>query len=147
MEINIHKDLRDYKSKDIGNFNWRECVFIALALLFGIFGYTQFGSIDYAVPLMIPPLVFGFLKPKGMSFWTYIRTVMREKMLPKEYPYESDFVYDYESLKKMFDDHEINEEAFNKPCSDASSFNNPSSKGGNKRPKRSKAETQRLLKF
>lgn len=103
MERPISQDIRKYKTKDVGNFSFKEAGYIALAigagfLCYNIFHFTLEGCI---LPIGII-IIFGFFKPYGMTFIQFLRTVGREKMSPVTYINETDFVYDYEELAEEY---------------------------------------------
>ena len=111
MEIIINKDIRNVKTKDIWIFSWKQAGFLAIALAVGggiillekkVF---HFKEINYLIPLipMVIPLLFGFLRPFGMSFWQFLRTYVNEAVIkPKvynaSYDSEEDISLDYEEL-------------------------------------------------
>lgn len=112
MEIVINQDIRKFKSKDIGNFSFKEAGFIVGA---GVIGYGTYFvqkllevetiSFEICIIPAIIPLVFGFFKPFGMTFYEFLKTVVTEYFLtPKEYRWESDFVYDYETYGELYGD-------------------------------------------
>ena len=95
MEIPISQDIRKYKTKDVGNFSFKEAGYLALGIGAAILGYNLFGkSLEAAIIPMGLILVVGFIKPYGMSFIQFVRTVGREKTSPSTYIYETDFEYD-----------------------------------------------------
>jgi hypothetical protein len=67
---------------------------------------------EKCIPWMIPPLLFGFFKPFGLSFFQFIKTVVNEKMLtPKCYHWESDFVYEMDKFGEIYgEEYTISEE-------------------------------------
>lgn len=103
MELQFSTDIRKIKTKDVGNFSFKEAGFLALA---GISAYVMYtvekrvmGLEELNIPLLLPLpvliLVFGFAKPFGMSFFQFMRTAFIEYVIdPKIYIWESDFVYD-----------------------------------------------------
>ena len=102
MEIQIGQDIRKYKTKDIGNFSFREAAFLAAGAAVGYLTYKLSNSYETAVIPAGIILIFGFLKPYGMSFWQFIRTVVREKITPQCYINETDFVYDIEEVRELY---------------------------------------------
>lgn len=106
MELKISTDIRKIKTKDVGAFSFKEAGFLALA---GIAGYAMYymekkvwcmEELNVALILPIPLIIicFGFLKPFGLSFTQFLRTVFIEWVVdPKVYIWESDFVYDLDS--------------------------------------------------
>lgn len=115
MEIIINKDIRNVKTKDIWIFSWKQAGFLAIAIGIGagiillekkVF---HFEKINYLIPLvpMAIPLVFGFLRPFGMSFWQFCKTYINEAVIrPKTYnasfESEDDIVLDYEELIETY---------------------------------------------
>jgi hypothetical protein len=103
MEIVVNQDIRKFKTKDIGNFSFKDCAFIAGA---GALGYGAYWmemnifhmeKISYLPILLLAaiPLAFGFFKPQGMTLWQFINTVVKENLIDlKIYIWESDFVVD-----------------------------------------------------
>ena len=103
MEIPISQDIRKYKTKDVGNFSFKEAGYLALAIGAAILGYNLFGgSLEAAIIPMGLILVVGFIKPYGMSFIQFVRTVGREKLSPSTYIYETDFEYDMAEVEEMY---------------------------------------------
>lgn len=106
MKVRIPNDIRKYKTKDIGNFSFKEIGFIIVAVLIIIAGFKFFGSLEVGLIPAAIVLAFGFLKPAGMPLLQYIQTVGREKTSPKTYGYESEFSFDDEDcdIHKLFGD-------------------------------------------
>lgn len=50
MEILIGQDIRKYKTKDIGNFSFKEAAFLAAGAAVGFLTYKLTGSIEIAIP-------------------------------------------------------------------------------------------------
>lgn len=95
MEIQITQDIRKYKTKDIGNFSFKEAGFIAVGIGAGFLTYKLTGNMESAVLPMMLVFVVGFFKPFGMSFPQFLKTVVKESFLtPRIYINESDFEYD-----------------------------------------------------
>ena len=108
MEIPVTKDIRKFKTKDVGNFSFAEAGFIAGAGAIGFLLYKLTGNIYIAVPPAAIILVFGFFKPFGLSFWTFIKTFVKERFLtPQFLPNESDFVYDEECFEPYKNEYDI----------------------------------------
>lgn len=106
MEIPITKDLRKFKTKDIGNFSFKEIGFIAVAIGAGVLCYKAFhASIDAAVAPMLIILAIGFLKPQGLSVPQYVRTVMKENLSPRTYINETDFIYQPDDFDELYGEH------------------------------------------
>lgn len=94
MEIQITQDIRKYKTKDIGNFSFKEAGFLAIGIGAGALVYKLTGNMENAIPPMLIVFVFGFFKPFGMSFPQFLKTVVKESFLtPRIYINESDFEY------------------------------------------------------
>lgn len=104
MEIPISQDIRKFKTKDVGSFSFKEAAFVALAFLTGFITYKLSGTLELAVVPAGILLVFGFLKPYGLTFTQFIRTVVKEQMLPSVYYYETDFEYDKDVIKELYGD-------------------------------------------
>lgn len=102
MEIEISRDLRSFKTKDIGNFSLKEAGFIAVGFAAFFATYKLTGSKEFAFVPMGVVLAFGFLKPCGLSLWQFLRTVMMELISPMVYVYDNDFVYDYDDIYKKY---------------------------------------------
>lgn len=110
MEIPINKDLRNFKTKDIGNFTLKEAGFIALAGIAAIISYklqkTAFGEIKSPLLMLLPAVPFiilGFLKPFGLSFTTFMQTIYVEKYkMGKILYWESDFVVTPDIIEDCF---------------------------------------------
>ena len=98
MEIEINKDVRDFKPKEIGMFSFKEAGFVVVSLGLGYGGFILsktlgIEGLDKSAPFilipMIPVLAFGFLKPQGLSLMVWIKTVLLEKLIGKKnYPME-----------------------------------------------------------
>ena len=103
MEVQISQDIRKYKTKDIGNFSFKEAVFVAVGLAAAFLTYKLAGDVSIAfIPLAIV-LIIGFFKPHGMTVFQYIRTVGREKILmPKTLIWETDFEYNVDEFEKLY---------------------------------------------
>lgn len=118
MEILINQDIRKFKTKDIGAFSFKEVGWIGLACACGYAAYfiqkkyTGEVTLESCIPWMIPALVFGFLKPFGLTFFQFLKTVIVEKMLtPKCYYWESDFTYDMDEFGETYgEEYSISEE-------------------------------------
>lgn len=111
MEIPISQDIRKYKTKDIGNFSFKEAGYIALALGTGILTYKAFNwSFDLCIIPIGIILIIGFFKPFGMSVIQFFRTVMKENLSPIVYIYETDFEYNPEEFYELYGDEYYKEE-------------------------------------
>lgn len=107
-EIKIQKDIRTFKTKDIGNFTFAEAGAIALMGATGFLTYKATNSWGVAlIPASIIAVV-AFLKPMGMSFITFVRTFVRETVIsPKIYVNESDFEYDEEDVLEYANNYDL----------------------------------------
>ena len=105
MEIQIGQDIRKYKTKDIGNFSFKEAAFLATGVAIGYAAYKISGGIMEAAifPAGIV-MIFGFFKPYGLTCTQFIKTVLAENLTPQCYINETDFVYNEEEVKKIYDD-------------------------------------------
>ena len=103
MDIQITQDIRKYKPKDLGPFSLKEIGFIIIAAGVGYaahkFLHTEATtSIAFAFPI----LVVGFLKPFGLSFIQFARTIIKEEFFsPREYYNETDFEYDPNKFEEV----------------------------------------------
>lgn len=102
MEIQIGQDIRKYKTKDIGNFSFKEAGFLAAGAAVGFLAYKLTNSMEAAILPAGVILVFGFFKPYGMSCLSFMRTVLKEKMTTQCYINETDFEYDSEKMKELY---------------------------------------------
>ena len=116
MEVQITQDIRKYKTKDLGNFSFKEVGIIALAVATGLACYKLKGGVlslsaitsnDSDLTVAIVPmfiiLAIGFLKPFGMSFVEFCRTVLVEEFFhPRLYYNETDFQYDPEKYSEIY---------------------------------------------
>jgi hypothetical protein len=102
MEINISQDIRKYKTKDVGNFSFKEAGFLVLGfgLAFITYKLTN-NSLEVALIPFAIVAVFAFFKPNGMSCWQFLKTVGKEKLIPSTLINETDFIYDLEELKEQ----------------------------------------------
>lgn len=102
MEIPISQDIRKYKTKDIGNFSFKEAGFIALAIGTAFVAFKLSGKIEAALLPMMLILIVGFFKPFGLTFFQFLRTVVKEQLTPRTYIWESDFEYDTDEFEKIY---------------------------------------------
>lgn len=102
MEIPITKDIRKFKTKDIGNFSLKQAGVIALGLGVGFITYKLSSSIETAVIPLGIILILGFFKPYGMSCIQFIKTVGMEKLSSPVYINETDFVYDLDRFGELY---------------------------------------------
>lgn len=102
MEIHIAQDIRKFKTKDIGNFSFKEAGYIALgaALAFATYKITK--SVEIAIAPMMVVLVIGFLKPYGLTFIQFVKTVLKEQLTPHCYINETDFEYDPNEFEELY---------------------------------------------
>lgn len=102
MEITISQDIRKYKTKDVGNFSFKEAGFLVLGfgLAFITYKLTN-NSLEVALIPFAIVAVFAFFKPNGMSCWQFLKTVGKEKLIPSTLINETDFIYDLEELKEQ----------------------------------------------
>jgi len=102
MEIRVSKDIRKYKTKDIGNFSLKEAGFICIGVAAGAITYSLTGSLETAfVPLLVF-LAFAFLKPFGLTLVQFLRTAVLDFFSPRIYIWETDFEYDYEEFGELY---------------------------------------------
>lgn len=105
-DIEIPRDIRRYESKFIGPFTTRQAIFFAIAaglvlLIFNSFkDYLNndllFGICFFAAT---PAILFGFLKPYGMTLEKFLRTAFICNILaPKNRLYRSEIMYDFKPL-------------------------------------------------
>lgn len=104
LEIKISQDIRKYKTKDIGNFSFKEAGFLAGAATVGFGAYKLTNSIEIAIIPTAVILVIGFFKPYGMSAIQFFRTVVKENMTSQCYINETDFQYDKDEFEKLYGD-------------------------------------------
>lgn len=107
-EIKIQKDIRNFKTKDIGNFTFAQAGAIALMGVTGFLTYKGTGSWGVALIPASLVAVVAFFRPMGMSFITFVRTFVKEAVIsPKVYVNESDFEYDEESISPYANDYDL----------------------------------------
>ncbi len=113
MEIRINKDIRKFKTKDIGSFSFKEAGFAAagMAAGYGTYMIVKYffpkTGIDESIPIALIPmtiiLAFGFFKPFGMSMTQFIKTFVREYFLtPQIYVWENDYETDFEKIEDIW---------------------------------------------
>ena len=102
MEIKINKDIRKYKTKDIGNFSFKETGFIALGVGLAYVTYKFTNNINIAIAPMLLVLVVGFFRPFGMTFIQFLRTVVKDNVTPQVYYYETDNQYNPDELERLY---------------------------------------------
>lgn len=107
-EIKIQKDIRSFKTKDIGNFTFAQAGAIALM---GVTGFITYKATNLWGIALIPAsiiAVVAFFRPMGMSFITFMKTFVKEAVVsPKVYVNESDFEYDEESISEYANDYDL----------------------------------------
>lgn len=104
MEIPISQDIRKYKTKDVGNFSFKEAGFIALGLGAAFVTYKLTGSnMEVAIIPMMIIIVIGFFKPYGMSFFEFLRTVVADNLTPQTYINETDFQYNPDEFDELYE--------------------------------------------
>lgn len=103
MEINISQDIRKFKTKDIGNFSFKEVGFIVIGagLAFGLYTINGNNIPTAMIPFIICAMV-GFLKPFGMSFISFIKLMIRDMARPPVYINETDFEYEPDNVKEIY---------------------------------------------
>lgn len=104
MEINISQDIRKYKTKDIGNFSFKEAGFLAIGFGVSFLTYKLTNSLEIAIFPFGIVAAFAFLKPYGMTCWQFLRTVGKEKFVPRVLINETDYIYDMDELRKEYKD-------------------------------------------
>ena len=114
MKVNVTGDIRKYKTKDIGNFTFVECLFILIAAGFLIGGTVIFHSFELGfIPAAIT-IAFCFARPMKMPLRKFLKMMVGEYTSPKKYYYESEFTFESENfedlekeIREIFDDNEI----------------------------------------
>lgn len=104
MEIQISQDIRKFKTKDIGNFSFKEAGFLAAGMAVGFLIYRLTGGFELAIPPAAIILIIGFFKPYGMSVIQFLRTVVKEKLTTQCYINETDFEYNCDEFKELYGD-------------------------------------------
>lgn len=107
MEINISQDIRKYKTKDVGNFSFKEAGFLAIGFGLSFLTYKLANSLEAAIFPFAIVAIFAFLKPYGMTFWQFLRTVGKEKLVPRVLINETDFVYNMDELREEYKDFNV----------------------------------------
>lgn len=102
MEVKISQDIRKYKTKDIGNFSFREAGYIAIGAGLAVLTYTLTGSFEIAIAPMGVVCVLAFFKPFGLSFIQFIRTFIKERVTTQVYINETDFEYDPNEFDELY---------------------------------------------
>lgn len=104
LEIRISQDIRKFKTKDVGNFSFKEAAYIAAAMAVGYLTYRFTSQFETAILPVGIVLVIGFFKPYGMSFIQFMRTVVKEKLTTQCYINETDFEYSFDEFKELYGD-------------------------------------------
>ncbi len=102
MEIKITKDIRKYKTKDVGNFSLKEVGWIALGLASAFLTYRLSKSVEIAFLPLLVFVVFGFAKPLGLTMTQFLRTVVRDALSPQIYYWETDFEYNFDEFEDLY---------------------------------------------
>lgn len=102
MEIKISQDIRKFKTKDVGNFTFKEAGFLAVGASLAFVAYKLSGSFEVALAPMLVVIVFGFFKPLGMSFTDFIRTVVKDRVTTQCYINETDFEYEPDGFDELY---------------------------------------------
>lgn len=102
MEIKIGQDIRKFKTKDIGNFSFKEAGFLVAGVAVGFLVYKLTNSYEAAILPAGIIIAVGFIKPYGMSLISFIRTVVKEKMTIQCYINETDFEYNAEEFPELY---------------------------------------------
>lgn len=105
MEIPIVQDIRKYKTKDIGNFSFKEAGFIALGIGSAFVTYKFIDSLETALVPLALILIAGFFRPFGLTFFQFLRTVVKEQFTPRTYIWETDFEYNADEFDKLYGEH------------------------------------------
>ena len=105
MQIIINKDIREYKVKDIGPLTLREAGFaiLAIATIFisrsiqrALFG--TYISLFLYIPA-IPWVLLGFIKPCGLPFEKWFKSVFTENFLnPRNRPFSYEIIWDIDDI-------------------------------------------------
>lgn len=104
LEIQIGQDIRKYKTKDVGNFSFKEAGFLAAGLAAGFLTYKLTGSLEIAIFPAGIVLILGFFKPYGMSAIQFMKTVVKESLTTQCYINETDFEYDPNEFEELYGD-------------------------------------------
>ncbi|QQM67470.1 PrgI family protein [Actinomyces weissii] len=97
LEIKVYREITAYQSKPMLGMTWRQmgCVAVGLPVVGGIYalclwaGQSELGS-WLAALLTMPFIAFGWVRPKGLSFETYLRYIWRYKWEPQRRLYKSE---------------------------------------------------------
>lgn len=111
IEVPITTDIRNTKSKDIGNFSFQQAAYLAVGLGVAYLVWKATGNYEIALIPAVIILIFGFFKPFGMSMFTFLRIFINERILtPKNMVYEDDFEFT-EEIAEMFqkEGYDVNE--------------------------------------
>lgn len=111
IEVNIPKDLDHYEAKFVGPFTLRQSICIVCALPIGIFLFNltkKSLGVDVAGFICLIPAgiayLFGWLKPYGMKFEVFVRSVFITTVLaPSKRKYKTEN-YFKTLMSEKFDD-------------------------------------------
>lgn len=98
IQVEINKDVRNYKEKLIGPFSGRECV--CLGIGFGAYYLMKsifFPNLDFAdavsgyllIACMIPAVIIGWVKFYGMYLEVFLKSVLFTVLAPKIRRYDN----------------------------------------------------------
>jgi hypothetical protein len=104
LEIQIGQDIRKFKTKDIGNFSFKEAGYLAAAAAVAFATYKVTASMETAILPAGIVAIFGFFKPYGMTFFQFLKTVGAEKLSTQCYINETDFEYNPDEFKELYGD-------------------------------------------
>ena len=99
LKVYPPKDIRSYETKFLGPFTKRECIcltaIIIEALIFGpilaMFNIDIIYKCFIFLVLIIPAILFGWYKPQGIPFETYLtRIVYLQFLTPKRRRYDEE---------------------------------------------------------
>lgn len=99
LQVKVPQDVRDYKEKIIGNMSGRQLIFGGIAAAIGVvvcvvayfvlkMPVDAFGWIIMVVDA--PILAFGWYRPMGLNFETYLKYRLDFQSAPKQLVYEND---------------------------------------------------------
>lgn len=104
MEIQITQDIRKFKTKDIGNFSFKEAGFLALGAGAAFLTYKLTNSFDLCIVPIFIVVVVAFFKPFGLTFIQFTRTVLKESLSPQTYINETDFTYEPDEFDELYEE-------------------------------------------
>lgn len=105
-EVNINEDIRNFKTKAFFGFTMKQ--FIGLIVAVGLCSFIKFGvkipeDIETFAMLIaiIPPILFGFINPYGMSFANFLKHFFIDNVLqPSIRKYEIFNEFDKYAIKE-----------------------------------------------